>query len=146
MSNNDLFSIVENQPGQDWLRLRVTRYILLGVLGGILFPIIASIVQISVRGLPITLPNLGQEQLTDPLLWIIDSAPLFLGLLAGIAGWRQDLMLQANKKLTEREAELNSIRANLEQGILNQTRELDERNAQMRSVVAFAGRVVRDRA
>ena len=141
MSNNDLFSIVENQPGQDWLRLRVTRYSLLGVLGGILFPIIASIVQISVKGLPITLVNLGQEQLSDPLLWIIDSAPLFLGLLAGIAGRRQDLVLQANKKLTEREAELNSIRANLEQGILNQTRELDERNAQMRSVVAFARQV-----
>ncbi len=51
MSNNDLFSIVENQPGQDWLRLRVTRYSLVGVLGGILFPIIASIVQISVKGI-----------------------------------------------------------------------------------------------
>ncbi|MGZ6316171.1 MAG: GAF domain-containing protein [Anaerolineales bacterium] len=141
MSNNDLFSIVENQPRQDWLRLRVTRYSVAGVVGGILFPIIASMVQISVKGLPITLVNLGQEQLSDPLLWIIDSAPLFLGLLAGIAGRRQDLVLQANKKLTEREAELNSIRANLEQGIQDQTRELDERNAQMRSVVAFARQV-----
>ncbi len=141
MANNDLFNRTEPLESQSWLRLRASQYALAGVLAGIVFPTLASIIKISELGLPMSLSNIIGVQLAEPLLWITDTAPFFLGLVAGIAGWRQDLVLRANQQLIDRDAELSSIRANLEQGISERTRELDQRNGQMRSVIAFARQV-----
>lgn len=113
-------------------------YTWLGIFFGILFPIVASIVKVLGLGLPLSLASLVHVQSTEPLLWITDTAPFFLGVVANIAGRRQELVAQANRELLQRDAELRKVRANLEEGVMDRTRELDERNAEMRSVVAFA--------
>lgn len=65
------------------------RFTLYGALFGLMFPIIATLIEaIQIGGVSIT--NMLIVQTSDPLLWIIDSAPLFLGLFARFAGWRQD--------------------------------------------------------
>ena len=141
MANNDLLNDMAPVKNWSWLHLRASQYALAGILAGIVFPALASIIKVSELGLPVSFSNILAAQLTEPLLWITDTAPFFLGLVAGIAGRRQDLVVQANQQLTEREAELSSIRANLEQGIIDRTRELDETNGQMRSVIGFARQV-----
>ncbi|MGB0387454.1 MAG: response regulator [Ardenticatenaceae bacterium] len=86
------------------------KYTLYGAIFGICFPIVASIVAVFVSGQSITLTNLISTQQTNALLWIIDSAPLWLGLFARLAGRRQD--------------HLNHVISNMEQSILQRTEEL----------------------
>ena len=63
------------------------RYAAVGVLFGFGFPVVATLIEASTRHG--SLSAVAQAQ-RSPLLWIIDSAPLVLGLLAGFAGWQRD--------------------------------------------------------
>jgi methyl-accepting chemotaxis protein len=67
------------------------RYALYGALFGILFPIIGTIIEAATR------PEFGlsgagivKAVATSPLVWIIFTAPFFLGVFASFAGRRQD--------------------------------------------------------
>ncbi|MFL5264721.1 MAG: methyl-accepting chemotaxis protein [Anaeromyxobacteraceae bacterium] len=66
------------------------RYALLGALAGLTFPLTATPVEAlwSYGNLPFG-RALALAQ-TSPLLWMIDCTPLFIALLAGLLGWRQD--------------------------------------------------------
>lgn len=66
------------------------KFTLYGAVFGLLFPIIATVIQSYMRSGALTWEAIVAVQRTDPLLWIIDSAPFFLGLFARFAGWRQD--------------------------------------------------------
>jgi len=68
-------------------------YAVYGAFFGALFPIGAIVLDVIVRGLPVTLSGAYTALETQPLHWIISSAPLFLGLFAAIAGTRQDTVL-----------------------------------------------------
>lgn len=72
-------------------------YALYGALFGICFPVIASIIHMYELG-GISSENFGQSQST-PLLWIIDTAPLFLGLFAYFGGLQMDRVKNQNQKL-----------------------------------------------
>ena len=121
-----------------WLGPRTAEYAVVGIVAGLFFPVIATAIKLGEMALPFTLANAFMAQATEPLLWITDTAPLFLGLVAGIAGWRQDVVEKSNAALLEREAELTATRASLEQSVVERTQQLDNRNAQMRAVVEFA--------
>ncbi len=122
-------------------RRRAFQYAAAGVVAGIIFPVVASIFKLVELHMPITLAGMIGIQQTETVLWITDTAPFFLGLVAGIAGRQQDRLVQANAVLQQRETELRSIRSGLETNVLERTSELDQRNAQMRSVVAFARQI-----
>ena len=124
-----------------WLASHTAQYTIAGVGAGALFPIVASFIKVAELGRPPIPGNLLAAQRGDPLLWIIDTAPLFLGLLAGIAGRRHDLITRSHRLLEEREAELAASRGNLETRISDRTRELDQRNAEMRAVIAIARQI-----
>jgi rsbT co-antagonist protein RsbR len=72
-----------------------------GALFGMLFPLTATGLDIWLRSLPASLASVGVVQSTQPLHWMIDSAPLFLGLLAALAGWRQERVERLNTQLGE---------------------------------------------
>jgi len=65
------------------------KFTLYGALFGILFPIIATLIEAVQLG-GVTPANMLALQQSDPLLGIIDSAAFFLGIFARFAGWRQD--------------------------------------------------------
>jgi diguanylate cyclase (GGDEF)-like protein/PAS domain S-box-containing protein len=68
-----------------------------GVAFGLLFPVISALIEIFLRGIPVSFSAFIQVQKENPLLWVIDSAPLFLGIVAWFAGTReQKLQEQAN--------------------------------------------------
>jgi GAF domain-containing protein len=128
----------ETRSNAGWLGTRTVQYAFLGVLAGVLFPLVGIALELARRNFPVSLSNVLMVQRTQPSIWIIETAPFFLGIIAALAGRRQDLVLQANKALTLREAELSSIRDNLEQNVAQRTQELDQRNTQMRAVIQFA--------
>jgi GAF domain-containing protein len=132
---------VTSLPSPSFWRRRATQFATAGILAGILFPVLASISKLVGLHQSASMAAMLAMQQAEPVLWITDTAPLFLGLVAGLAGQQQDRLMQANSALRQREAEINAARSNLEANVLERTRELDERNAQMRSVVSLARQV-----
>lgn len=65
-------------------------YGLFGAIFGTAFPVGATLIDVWLQSLPITWANLILVQQQQPLHWVIDTAPIFLGFFAAIAGSRQD--------------------------------------------------------
>jgi len=61
-----------------------------GALFGFLFPLAAVPIDVSSRFGTITLTTIREAWVSNPLLWMISTAPIFLGMLARYAGNRQD--------------------------------------------------------
>ena len=112
------------------LRNETVRYLLFGAIFGLLFPIVATLIKINLLKLPLNTLNIMSVQLADPLLWIINSAPIFLGIFSFLAGRRQDILQSVNQKLEIRERELTNTYATLEQRIEERTLELEKSNKQ----------------
>lgn len=89
-------------------------YTLYGVLFGLLFPLIATLLETWVQFNTLDLRAMLAVQLSTPLLWIIDSAPLFLGLFARIGGQQKD--------------KVNLYAGRLEDDIKNRTKDLEGTN------------------
>lgn len=112
-------------------RFATWRYALLGLSFGFLFPIIATFLEIAIQDLPVKAESALFVQSMNPLLWIIDSAPVILGLLAAAAGIRQDRLLQANEMLKAREMEMKTAQETVEQHVRERTVELENANYQI---------------
>lgn len=86
------------------------RYATYGAILGILFPLIGTIIDCGNRFAECNLDNVIRSQASNSLLWIIDTAPLFLGLLAAYAGKQVDKVRTANAELNEKYIQLNVLR------------------------------------
>jgi GAF domain-containing protein len=117
------------------------RYALAGIAFGLVFPAVASLIRLAQLQLAVNLPNVLDVQRADSLLWIIDTAPLFLGLFAGLAGREQDRLLAANTVLREQGDELKRIQANLEQHVVERTAEFEGRTQQLRASAYIAQQI-----
>lgn len=85
------------------------RHLYWGVLGGALFPLVGSWVEIILRGLPFALSSFAAVQRTQPLLWIIDTAPFVLGAVAGMIGYQRSLSAMIHLGRKEWEAIFDSF-------------------------------------
>ena len=77
-------------------------YALYGALFGIVFPIIGTLIESYSRFDSVSWSALIMAQTESHLLWIIDSAPLFLGFFASLAGRNLDIARVVNAQLKER--------------------------------------------
>jgi len=68
------------------------RYAILGVAAGVIFPLAATVAQMGLSGLDVSLAALIEAQRGQPLLWIIDTSPLVLGTLAAVLGRHQSVI------------------------------------------------------
>ncbi len=103
----------------------------IGVLFGLLFPIVATLVEIYLNQERFTFAAILAVQGADPLIWIIDSAPVFLGFLAYMVGIRtariqniNAFLEQSNRERNHMIGQLESLRANLESKVVKQVAEL----------------------
>jgi GAF domain-containing protein len=103
----------------------------LGVAFGLLFPIAASLLQIYLTQGEYTLPGFWLVQSAYPLLWIIDTAPLFLGLFAYMVGLRaaridriKTALEQESRERSQMVEQLESMRIELERKVSKQVNEL----------------------
>jgi methyl-accepting chemotaxis protein len=69
------------------------KYALYGAVFGVLFPVFGTLIESISRGYGMSLGALAHAQAQSQLLWIIDTAPFFLGVFASIAGRSQDQIL-----------------------------------------------------
>lgn len=107
----------------------IMRHAVYGAMFGFVFPVIATLVDIWVRGLPLHPFSALFVQSTQPLHWIIDSAPLVLGLTGAIIGHRQQALEQMNRDLA--------------QAVSVQTQELASANKALRSRASQMELIVR---
>ena len=115
------------------LKTEAQKYALIGAVFGLLFPIFATLIRIANSNLPFEFSSVVTVQATDSLLWIIDTAPFFLGLFAFFAGQRQDNLQKLNIELKQRENELENIKNNLERSVEERITELATRNNELDS-------------
>ena len=80
----------------------IWRYIRNGILFGLMFPITATLWEFFSQGFQLNASNILAIHLNDPLFWMIDTAPFFLGLFAYIAGRNQQMIVQLNSELNMR--------------------------------------------
>ncbi|MEJ2304555.1 MAG: GAF domain-containing protein [Anaerolineales bacterium] len=90
------------------------KYTCLGALFGLLFPLIATIWNFYHLHLTASWDSFIKIQMDNPMQWMIDTAPLFLGLFAWLAGMRQTKVESLNKELEDHLKEKNSLLEQLE--------------------------------
>lgn len=114
------------------------KYALTGVGIGLLFPILATIFRVVAVGQGFSLASIAAMHASDPVLWLIDTAPIFLGLFASLAGRRRDEVLELVRLLRARESELLSQQQELEKGVDERTERLFKKTEQLRSASYIA--------
>jgi len=78
-----------------------SNYALYGALFGLAFPIGAIFLELFLRNLSFTLQNIIYLHQEIILLWMIDSAPLWLGIFAMLAGIKQDSVISTVSRMQE---------------------------------------------
>lgn len=71
------------------------KYAIYGFLFGCIFPIVAMCVDLIFQNMDFTFTNLLLVQRTQPLHWIIDTAPLVLAILASAVGRKQVVIIRS---------------------------------------------------
>ena len=90
--------------GKEWFKASRARYTFYGALFGGCFPLVATLYDLCVQGLTFSPAHIWNVQAAQPLHWIIDTAPLFLGWFSSLAGRQQDISRQLNKQFEQRNA------------------------------------------
>ena len=94
----------------DWYRNALSRrYAIRGMLMGLFFPLIGTLIEIARRGLSLTFASILTVQSDEPLLWIIDTAPLVLGYIAAILGTQKSLSEIVERGKKEWEATFDAL-------------------------------------
>jgi signal transduction histidine kinase/DNA-binding response OmpR family regulator len=86
---------------------------LYGTIFGLCFPIFATLLDGVVKDQSFSVSNIIQLQLSQPLHWIIDTAPIFLGLFAYFIGKNQSEFLRLSQLRAEELAEQSERMADL---------------------------------
>ena len=104
-----------------WMSTR-NRFTLYGALFGFLFPSLSSLAETWMRYDFISLSTILLVQKSSPLLWVIDSAPFFLGLISRIAGSKQESIERINSRLnkTNQRLKLENVRTNQMETVLQE--------------------------
>ncbi len=110
----------------------LARHALAGALFGMAFPLIASILQVRLEGLPLSLASFLHVQQSFKLLWIIDLAPPVLAVAGGLVGWRQIRILRFNETLEEKVGERT---AELEKAMQAMDEEMEARRRMERALL-----------
>ncbi len=110
------------QPRPERIQIWSRRYALFGFLFGSTFPLVATAFDMLSRGLPISLEGFVNSQLSQPILWAVDTSPLVLGVLCFLIGTRQD--------------QLESSRNDLERTVVQRTEQLTQVNNELKTEIS----------
>ena len=80
---------------------QVLRFTFYGVLFGLFFPLVANLILFYQLELPLTVYNFILIHQQNSLLWIIDTAPLFLGIFAYLIGLRQSRLTKLMENINQ---------------------------------------------
>lgn len=114
------------------------KYGLIGAAFGLIFPILAVLIKLLAADLPFNLASITAVHNGEPLLWMIYTAPIFLGFFASLAGRRQDKVKDLIEQLRARESEMLLQQQELEKRVDERTSRLSRKTEQLRSASYIA--------
>ncbi len=82
-----------------WFKSEAARYTFYGIIFGFAFPILATSIDITRLDLEFSLQSIAYVQRNFPIHYIIDTAPLFLGLFAMFGGRNLDKLKEKNQQI-----------------------------------------------
>jgi len=101
------------------------RYALYGILFGLCFPVFATLFESWLAYGEIGFNLLISVQARQPLLWIIDTAPIFLGLFAMLGGISFDKQMQLEAEKDDLLNDVQNRNVDLEEIVYERTEELE---------------------
>jgi GAF domain-containing protein len=116
----------------------VFRYAFLGVLFGFLFPVISTIWNLYHLHLTLSWESMIKVQQNNPMQWMIDTAPLILGLFASLAGISRAKVEILNGDLAENLREKNKLVEELQLAKSGLAKEIDNRILMLQAVAHVA--------
>ena len=84
-----------------WFKSEMFTYTIYGIAFGFMFPILATIIDLTKHDMDFSLKAILAIQQKYPIHYIIDTAPLFLGLFASLAGRHLDELKEKNEEITK---------------------------------------------
>ncbi len=84
---------------ESWFKSEAAKYTFYGIIFGLIFPILATSIDINKLGLKFTWESVIFVQQNYPVHYIIDTAPLFLGLFAMFGGRNLDKLKEKNQQI-----------------------------------------------
>jgi len=81
------------------------KYALFGAAFGAVFPLVSTFVELGLTGTPLSLVALLRAQAGNPVLWIVDAAPLVLGIFGARIGLAQVENEELQRRALERRLE-----------------------------------------
>lgn len=114
-----------------WLTSTQVKWTFFGIIFGSLFPIAGTLFEINLQNLPLSWRGAMLAQKGDQILWIVDLAPLILGILFNIIGNREQELQHKNFKLDETNQQLIGLQSQMEQGIRERTAKIEQTNQQL---------------
>jgi serine phosphatase RsbU (regulator of sigma subunit) len=101
-------------------------YSIFGALFGFCFPIFSILMDLLVfKGLELSFANIAYLHTINPLHFVINTAPIFLGLAFGLAGRKQDKIIAYHAQLDKSRVEIMQVLKDNEALILEQNTHLD---------------------
>ncbi len=82
-----------------WFKSEMFTYTIYGIAFGFMFPILATIIDLTKHEMDFSLEAIIAIQKKYPIHYIIDTAPLFLGFFASLAGRHLDELKEKNKEI-----------------------------------------------
>lgn len=104
------------------------KYFLIGFLFGCCFPVGAYTFELLSRDLTLNIESIKLIHAENKLLFMIDSAPLFLGLFALIGGYSKQKVMNILGNLHTQSEQLNSISKSLANCSQYKFKELDDQS------------------
>ena len=108
----------------------VVSYLLVAIGLGLLFPLVSMLYLLVTRRFPITLQNMLILQQQEPLLWIIDTAPLFLGVYAFVLALRESRLRHMFINLMKERENVTELQ--------QLTQQLERRTNQLRAITQLS--------
>ena len=119
-------------------RKTIFRYTFFGILFGLLFPIISIIWNFYHLHLAVSWESFIKIQINNPMQWMIDMAPFFLGLFALLAGIRRAKLEILNQDLEKHLREKNRLVEELELSKSGLAKEIDDRILMLETIAHVA--------
>ena len=94
----------------DWINNhQIRRYAFWGFLSGLCFIVAGTWMEIALEKLPYEFASILLVQRMNPLLWVIDSAPLVIGFVGGMVGAQKGLLATVSQAKHEWETVFDSV-------------------------------------
>ena len=109
-----------------WLKSTHAKWTYFGIVFGFLFPVAGTLLEVQLLDIPFSWSSFIFAQKGQQILWIVDLAPLVLGIVFSLIGKREHELQCINIDLEKTNQELIGLQTHLEQRVTERTAELEQ--------------------